>query len=94
MHEQEDNGKQWMRNGNTFGVFVSENDIGDGEWHTVGYRWEKDLLIAYLDGREIFRQAWGPNGGNPPFDIPAGEFRDNAMMQMDNQLNILKCVVG
>lgn len=51
MHEQEDNGKQWMRNGNTFGVFVSENDIGDGEWHTVGYRWEKDLLIAYLDGR-------------------------------------------
>lgn len=89
MHEQADNGKQWMVNHGSHAVNGAENDIGDGEWHTVGYRWEKGIVITYLDGREVQRQSWGPNGGNPPFNLQSGEFRDNAMMQMDNQTNAL-----
>ncbi len=63
-----------------------ENDIGDGEWHTVGYRWEKGLMICYLDGREIWRQEWGgPDGPNPPANVGAGEYRDDVFQFTDKQ---------
>ncbi len=89
MHEQADGMQQWMVNHGSYAIKGEENDIGDGEWHTVGYRWEKGIVITYLDGREVMRQTWGPDGGNPSFNLQSGEFRDNAMMQFDNQLNAL-----
>ncbi len=80
-----------MNNLNSSHIQAPKNDIGDGQWHTVGYRWEKGLLIAYLDGREIFYQDWSENGALPAAAIRdnIGELRDDAFTPLDNQLSPL-----
>ncbi len=59
------------------------NDIGDGEWHTIGYRWSEGLIICYVDGTEVWRQEWGEDGVNP---VPNGTLRDDLFDYIDEQV--------
>ncbi len=70
-------------------ILDTKNNIGDGQWHTVGYRWEKGLLIVYLDGREIFYQDWSENGHYPEGIAAIGELTADAFTPLDNQLSPL-----
>ncbi len=70
-------------------ILDPKNNIGDGQWHTVGYRWEKGLLIAYVDGREIFYQDWSENGHYPEGIATIGEMKADAFTPLDNQLSPL-----
>ena len=72
-------------------ILDPKNNIGDGQWHTVGYRWEKGLLICYVDGREVFYQDWSENGAFPQATLKegVGELLDDAFTPLDNQLSPL-----
>ncbi len=60
-----------------------ENDIGDGEWHTIGYRWNEGLIICYLDGSEVWRQEWGGEyGPEPPVN---GKYDEDLFKYIDEQ---------
>lgn len=75
------------KNNNTFGIRGKENDVSDGEWHILGFRWDKGYVIGYLDNREIFRQTYDPvEGADPPAATVVGMFSSDALCPMDTQV--------
>ena len=40
--------------------------LGDGQWHTMGWLWQDNLFIAYLDGVEVMRQVYSPTTDATP----------------------------
>ena len=49
--------------GTTMGQYknsgYSKSGLGDEEWHTMGWLWQKGVIISYLDGEEVMRQTFG-----------------------------------
>ncbi len=54
-YENEPN--HWYSNGN-----ASKEGLGDGEWHTMGWLWVENAVIAYMDGEECFRMQFSETG--------------------------------
>ena len=44
----------------------SKRGLGDGEWHTMGWLWVQNAVVAYLDGEEVFRLHYDPEGFSDP----------------------------
>lgn len=40
--------------------------LGDGQWHTMGWLWQDNLFVAYLDGVEVMRQVYSPTTDATP----------------------------
>lgn len=92
MHDQiNQNGTQHLHNGNSYGIKGDTFDIGDGEWHTVGYSWSKGVLVAYVDGVQCFSQTWSDDGSEtyPSMTLKAGEFLVDAGTTLDDQTSPL-----
>ena len=47
----------WKVNGNSY-----KNGLGDGEWHTMGWLWTYNGVIAYIDHIEVFRISYSEDG--------------------------------
>ena len=48
---------RWVKNAKP--IYVG---LGDDEWHTMGWLWEKGRFTAYIDGKELFTQRWNEDG--------------------------------
>ena len=44
----------------------SQRGLGDGEWHVMGWLWVQNAIIAYVDGEEVFRLKYDPEGFSDP----------------------------
>ncbi len=71
----------WYNNSNS-----SQNGLGDGEWHTMGWLWASDLLVGYLDGEEYFRQTYDLEGfPEPMMNVKSGLPVEGAFSGMNYQ---------
>lgn len=61
--------------------------LGDEEWHTMGWLWEKGSLTTYLDGEKLFTQTWSKDGDpTPSFKVGVGEHKPGIFELLDHQL--------
>ena len=58
MHDIPADNTHWYKNGNH-----AVNGMGDNEWHTMAFLWDYGVVIAYLDGVEVMRQAYDVEDG-------------------------------
>lgn len=85
-HEMKANEKgeniQWNKNSNN-----SFHGLGDGEWHVMGWLWQKGLFITYLDGEEVMRLAWAEGEFSWPVQVTAnGMMETGVFVYLDKQL--------
>ena len=73
----------WARNKNTSHHF----GLDDGDWHTMGWLWEKGRLTTYVDGKEIMTQRWSKEGNpEPECAFNEGEPRTGVFSLFDDQV--------
>ncbi|MBO5929447.1 MAG: Ig-like domain-containing protein [Clostridia bacterium] len=61
-------------------------NIATGDWVTVGFRWQKGLIIGYVNGEECYRQRWGGKDGPvPDVRVKTGEYNPDAYEYLDEQ---------
>ena len=85
VHEQiaQSNGTvyQHNKNSNTTGY-----GLNDGEWHVMGWLWQKGLLITYYDGEEVMRLTYKEGEYSTPMHTTVkGELQDSVFVHMDEQ---------
>ncbi len=44
----------------------SKSGLGDGEWHTMAWLWAQNVVVGYVDGAEVFRLKYSPDGFSDP----------------------------
>lgn len=71
----------WYKNTNCY-----HQGLGDGEWHTMGWLWQKGLFITYLDGTEIMRLTYAEDKDpTPKHTIQKGDDTLGVFAQLDKQ---------
>ncbi len=65
---------------------AAQYGLGDGEWHTMGFLWERNRLVSYLDGVEVMHLLWDKDSYAVRGDGVIGQY---ALMDEDEQVLIL-----
>ncbi|MBO5929641.1 MAG: hypothetical protein J6Q42_06460, partial [Clostridia bacterium] len=79
-------------NDKSFTVNGQEYNLGNNEWHTVGYSLSEGVLTAYLDGTQCFSQTWSKDGSETypaAYAVTGSTLLPDALSPIDNQLNAL-----
>jgi hypothetical protein len=91
LHHQKDDGR------NKFHYHVNNRKtshhfgLDDGDWHVMGWLWDKGYLTTYVDGKEIMTQKWSKEGVPSPEGYLAtgeefGETLNGAFAVLDEQV--------
>lgn len=73
----------WARNRNTSHHY----GLSDGDWHVMGWLWEKGYLTTYVDGEEVMTQRWSEDGiPQPEADLVHGDSQQGTFSIIDKQL--------
>ena len=88
VHHQKDDGKNKihyhaynLKTSRHFGV------LDDGDWHVMGWLWDKGFLTTYVDGKEIMTQKWSKDDvPEPAGNLKLGETLDGAFAILDEQV--------
>lgn len=54
--ENTEEGYRWFSNKNAY-----KEGLGDEQWHTMGWMWTENLVIAYVDGVQVFKMSFNEN---------------------------------
>ena len=89
LHDQiqgkEGKNDRWYSNGNSY-----QNGLGDGEWHTMGWLWANDIVVAYMDGEEVMRLTYDLEGfPNATTRVQEGFLEEGAFSFMNYQYAVL-----
>lgn len=79
-------------NDKSFTVNGQQFNLGNNEWHTVGYSLREGVLTAYLDGTQCFSQTWSKDGSETypaAYAATGSTLLPDALSPIDNQLNAL-----
>ena len=84
VHEQySKNGTVYQHNKNSN---VTGYGLNDGEWHVMGWLWQKGLLITYYDGEEVMRLTYKEGEFSSPMQTTVkGELQEGVFVHMDEQ---------
>lgn len=81
LHEQDTRVDTWYTNGNT-----AEEGLGDGDWHVMGWLWQKGVFITYYDGIEVARVTYAADQlPTPSITAHKGLPEDGIFTLMDTQ---------
>ncbi len=51
-----EDGYRWFSNKNAY-----KEGLGDEQWHTMGWLWTHNMVIAYIDGVQVFKMTYSEN---------------------------------
>ena len=83
LHEQvyENGIVQHSKNSNAY-----HGGLGDGEWHVMGWLWQKGVFITYFDGVEVMRLTYAEGEFSDPLqETIKGDIQQGVFVHMDEQ---------
>lgn len=73
----------------------SFDGLGDEQWHTMGYLWEKGRLRCYLDGKLFHTQTWGEGELPMPInDVREGEIKFEGVFSYADTQDMMLFIFG
>ncbi len=87
LHHQKDDGKNKCHYHVNNRKTSHHLGLDDGEWHVMGWLWDKGYLTTYVDGKEIMTQKWSQDGvPSPDGALVLGDTLESAFAILDSQV--------
>ena len=87
LHHQKDDGRNKCHYNVNNRKTSHHFGLDDGEWHVMGWLWDKGYLTTYVDGVEIMTQKWSQDGvPSPEGNLVLGDTLDDALAILDSQV--------
>ena len=92
LHEQTYEGSKTHWYSSSGGNF---NGLGDQQWHTMGYLWEKGSLRCYLDGELFLTQTWSPDDIPIPINVvKSGDIKFDGVFSYADTQDMMLFIFG